>query len=115
MMRRFGWVVGFVFYAVGAGWFYVAAVSGVSAEPAARECRILSCDKCRKVCGATCDADYKVCTAQNKRDCPRAARSCQRGCTFEFCAQCMPVQYDGKNRKFLPGKTELCRTPGRPE
>ena len=107
MTARFGWVFAVILSGLVAG--------GASAQPAAQECKTLSCQKCQKVCTATCEADYKVCEAKHRRGCPRAYRSCERGCKFELCAQCMPVQYDGQNRKFLPGKTELCRTPAKSE
>ena len=107
MMRRIGWALAIVLWAAVAG--------AATAQPAERECRTLSCDKCQKICTATCETDYKACEAKLRRGCPRAYRSCERGCKFELCSQCMPTQYDGKNRKFLPGKTELCRTPGHSE
>ena len=82
---------------------------------AGRECHSLTCNKCEKLCHATCEADAVQCNAKHKRGCPAAYRSCERGCRAELCAQCMPIQYDGANRKFLPGKTELCSTPGHSE
>ena len=87
----------------------------VSAQQPTRECTTLTCDKCNSICKATCDADSKACNAKGDRNCPRNYRSCLRGCPAMLCAQCMPVQYGGDGKKFLPGKTELCRTPGRTE
>jgi hypothetical protein len=85
---------------------------GSAAEPD-RSCTTLTCAKCEQVCKATCDADAKVCAESGSRRCPGRYRACTRGCTFDLCAQCMPVQYGAGGKKFLPGKTELCRSPGR--
>ena len=84
-------------------------------QSAGRECTSLSCTKCEKICSDTCNADFKACTDKNARNCPRLSRSCERGCKSQLCAQCLPIQYGTNNQKFLPGKTELCRTPGRSE
>jgi hypothetical protein len=75
----------------------------------------LTCVKCEKICTDTCAADFKVCSDKGAKNCPRASRSCERSCKSQLCAQCMPVQYGSNNKKFLPGKTEICRTPGRSE
>jgi hypothetical protein len=80
-----------------------------------RECTTLTCVKCEKICTDTCAADFKVCSDKGAKNCPRASRSCERSCKSQLCAQCMPVQYGSNNKKFLPGKTEICRTPGRSE
>ena len=85
------------------------------AQQAARECTTLTCAKCEKICKDTCDADYKACTDKGGRNCPRLYRSCDRGCKSQMCSQCLPIQYGAGGKKFLPGKTELCRTPGRAE
>ena len=82
------------------------------AQTAKAECTTLSCTKCTSICKATCDADLKVCDAAKNRYCPRNYRSCLRGCPSQLCAQCLPIQYGSDGKKFLPGKTELCRTPG---
>ena len=92
------------------------ALSSVQAQQQlTRECTSLSCSKCAKICKDTCDADFKACTDKGARNCPRVSRSCDRGCTAQLCAQCLPIQYGTGGKKFLPGKTELCRTPGRSE
>jgi hypothetical protein len=99
-------------------WFaLVFAVLCVWVAPAAAqapkaECTTLSCANCTSVCTATCDAEFKVCTASKSRGCPRAYRSCTRGCTSQLCAQCLPIQYGSDGKTFMPGKTQLCRTPG---
>ena len=85
---------------------------GTAAEPA-RTCTTMTCAKCEQVCKAACDQDAKSCTDSGSRRCPGRYRACTRGCTVDLCAQCMPVQYGAGGKKFLPGKTELCRTPGR--
>jgi hypothetical protein len=90
----------------------LVAIAPAAAAPAKAECTTLSCAKCTSVCTATCDADFKACTASKSRGCPRAYRSCRRGCTSQLCAQCLPIQYGSDGNKFMPGKTELCRTPG---
>ena len=86
-----------------------------SAQQPARDCSTLSCVKCTSICKASCDAENKACNAKGDRNCPRNYRSCTRACPSLLCAQCLPVQYGGDGKKFLPGKTELCRTPGRSE
>jgi hypothetical protein len=96
-----------VMFAVLFVWVMPAAAQAPKAE-----CTTLSCTKCEAVCTASCDADFKACNAAKSRGCPRAYRSCTRGCTSQLCAQCLPIQYGSDGKKFLPGKTELCRTPG---
>lgn len=103
-------LAGLMVLLVGGLWFGPA----VAGTPG-RECHTLSCVKCQKVCAATCEADSVRCDAKHLRGCQAAYRSCEKGCRSELCAQCVPIQYDGSNRKFLPGKTELCRTPGHGE
>ena len=85
------------------------------AQQATRECTTLTCVKCEKICKDTCGADYKVCTDKGARNCPRAYRSCERSCKSQMCSQCLPIQYGAGGKKFLPGTTEICRTPGRSE
>jgi hypothetical protein len=85
----------------------------VSAQQAERECTTLTCAKCTSICTASCDAENKACNATGGRNCPRNYRSCTRACPSMLCAQCMPIQYGSDGRKFMPGKTELCRTPGK--
>jgi hypothetical protein len=86
----------------------------LQALPAAGEtaCTTLACAKCTTICTDTCNAEAKRCEASGKRGCPRAYRSCIKGCPSLLCAQCLPVQYGADDRKFMPGKIELCRTPG---
>ena len=86
-----------------------------AAQQAGSICSTLSCPKCEKICRDTCDVDYKKCYATSNRNCQGMYRSCERGCKAQLCAQCLPVQYGSNDRKFLPGKTELCQTPGRSE
>ena len=83
-----------------------------NAQKKARECTTLTCAKCTSICTAACNAELKSCDASSDRGCPRNYRSCMRGCPSMLCAQCMPVQYVEGGKKFLPGKTELCRTWG---
>lgn len=109
MMRRC------LFLIAGLSAFMFAAVAPATAQQGGRECTALSCNKCEKVCKDTCDADFKACSNKGARNCPRVYRRCERGCKSQLCAQCMPIQYGSNNKKFLPGKTELCRTPGRSE
>jgi hypothetical protein len=90
----------------------LVSVAPAAAQAPKAECTALSCAKCESVCNATCDADFTACTAAKSRACPRNYRSCTRGCTSQLCAQCLPIQYGSDGKKFLPGKTELCRTPG---
>ena len=80
-----------------------------AAEP---QCTTLKCSQCASICQAKCEADYKACNAAGERGCERASRSCDKGCHWTLCAQCMPVQYTANNRKFYQGTVELCRTPG---
>jgi hypothetical protein len=87
-------------------------VQGGAVEAETRTCSTLTCAKCTSICKASCDADVKACEAKGERNCPRNYRSCTRGCPSMLCAQCLPVQFGSDGRKFLPGKTELCRTPG---
>ncbi len=82
------------------------------AQGAKAQCTTLSCAKCTSICQASCDADLKACDSATNRYCPRNYRSCLRGCPSQLCAQCLPIQYGSDGKKFLPGKTELCRTPG---
>ena len=91
----------------------IAAPRDTAAQQAQRECTTLTCAKCTSICNATCDAEAKTCNASGARGCPAKFRSCARNCPSLLCAQCMPVQYGDAGRKFLPGNTELCRTPGR--
>ncbi len=88
-------------------------VAPAIAQAAKAECTVLTCAKCSSVCKASCEADLKSCEAAKSRSCPRLYRSCLKGCTSQLCAQCLPVQYGADNTKFLPGRTQLCRTPGR--
>ena len=87
-------------------------LSSVNTIAAGRTCSTLSCEKCTSICTAACDAEAKTCDAGGVRGCPGKFRSCQRGCPSMLCAQCLPVQYVEGGKKFLPGKTELCRTGG---
>jgi hypothetical protein len=84
-----------------------------SAQLGVRECTTLTCAKCTSICTASCEAENKVCNAKGERNCPRNYRSCARACPSMLCAQCLPIQYGSDGRKFMPGKTELCRTPGK--
>lgn len=86
--------------------------AGGPPRAAAPECTTLACPKCQSICQASCDAELKKCESGSTRGCPRNYRSCLKACPSMLCAQCLPVQYGSDNRKFLPGKTELCRTPG---
>ena len=110
MLTRCAWVGIAVLAAV--AWLGAAGVA--SAQPVG-ECRTLSCNKCAHVCGGSCQADFVACEAKHHRGCPAAFRACERGCKSELCAQCLPIQVDGKNRKFLPGRTDICRSPGHDE
>lgn len=82
------------------------------AQQAGATCSTLACPKCGSLCKAYCDREAAVCQSDGKRGCPARFRACEKGCTFELCAQCMPVQFVEGGKRFLPGKTELCRTPG---
>ncbi len=83
-----------------------AAAGGAWAQTTVEtQCTQLTCARCETLCTAYCNAD-----AAGKR--ARAYRSCANGCRVELCVQCMPAQYDAKGRKFVAGRTELCRSPG---
>jgi hypothetical protein len=93
----------------------VATVAGrdsVSAQQAGAKCTTLACDRCSGLCTAYCEVKADECRKAGKRGCPRNYRSCTRGCTSELCAQCLPVQFGKDDHRFVPGKTELCRTDG---
>lgn len=93
----------------------VAVLGPVAAQDQPPACTTLACPKCTAVCKAYCEAEAALCRKRGERYCPRAYRSCSNGCTVELCAQCMPVQFAEGGKRFLPGRTELCRTPGAPE
>jgi hypothetical protein len=101
--------------AVGLVGFGASSLPSLAQGQPVRECTTLTCAKCEKICTATCTAEFKACSEKGAKNCPRASRSCERSCKSQLCAQCMPIQYGSNNKKFLPGKTELCRTPGRSE
>jgi hypothetical protein len=73
----------------------VFAVSATAQAAPTAKCTQLSCPRCESVCRASCEAD-----TIGKRG--GAYRGCANGCKSELCAQCLPVQYDAKDRKFLP-------------
>jgi hypothetical protein len=87
----------------------VLIVVGTAAAAQSRsesQCSQLPCQRCEALCTTYCAAESK-----GKR--AGAYRGCTNGCKADLCAQCMPVQYDATNRKFFPGRTDLCRSPGR--
>jgi hypothetical protein len=108
MMRRRFLILGVLLTAIAP-----LSVETVSAQQAMRECTTLTCAKCTSICAASCEAENKACNAKAERNCPRNFRSCTRACPSMLCAQCVPIQYGSDGRKFMPGKTELCRTPGK--
>lgn len=99
----------------------VAVVVALAAFPLAQApasaqqpvCTTLSCEQCREIADATCQARSKACDAGRQRGCAGRFRSCLNGLEFELCVQCMPVQYLEGGRRFGPGRTELCRTDPR--